>query len=273
MQTKSIYGRMIPAIRTVPERMIKEFDDVLWLSNWQREQWSSINPAFAEFHKIFGNGINPEQFHPVEERRNPYSCVYGSNYGLGLETLLDIWPEIKEKYPMATLDIYYGWQHWGFLSPEKEKKMMNQMASLAYLDVRDHGLVSHEEINRAYETASFWTYPLNSTETFCITALKAQIGGAVPVVVQKAALKETVKHGYTCGRTEEYRAALLKAMSEAETISVEDRKKMRKTITGMYTWEKIALKWDGLFNDEVQKDCIQSAGVLHRDCPRGVCAQ
>jgi glycosyltransferase involved in cell wall biosynthesis len=234
----------------IPKENIEEFDDVLWLSNWQREQWSSINPPFSRFEKTFGNGINLEQFGPVRERTNPYSCVYGSNYALGLETLLDIWPMIKEAYPAATLDIYYGWQHWGLMSSEKEEKLMHRVASLASLDVRDHGLVSHDEINRAYETAGFWTYPLNATETFCITALKAQTGGAVPVVLQKAALKESCLHGYTCEKTEDYAKTLLKAMSEAQTINLEERKKMRESIGNAYTWEKIALKWNELFSHE-----------------------
>lgn len=235
---------------TLPEPYINSFDGVLWVSKWQREQWSSVNPGFAKFTEIFGNGINPDQFSPVQERENPYSCIYGSNYARGLETLLDQWPEIKEKFPKATLDIYYGWQHWGLLSKETEKKMRKQIKKLGKSGVTDHGLVGHEELNKAYAKASFWTYPcmMPMAETFCITALRAQLSGAVPVVADMPGLKETVRHGYKSAATPQaYLATLLKAMGEVDKITLEDRKKMGEFILKEYTWRIMAEKWKAAF--------------------------
>ena len=225
------------------EAQINGFDDVLWLSQWQRQQWISINPGFAKFTKIFGNGINPEQFKPLQERANPYSCIYGSNYARGLEILLDIWPEIKKQWPKATLDIYYGWQHWGLLSPEQESKMRAQVIKLASLGVHDHGQVGHEELNRAYEQASLWTYPCISLETFCITALRAQLAGALPVIIEGSALTETVRHGFKCSRQEEYCETLNKAMHHAETMTLDERKKIGEFVLQEYRWETLANRW------------------------------
>ncbi|MEI8365917.1 MAG: glycosyltransferase family 1 protein [Parachlamydiaceae bacterium] len=229
---------------------INDFTGVLWLSQWQRQQWMSINLPFAKFEKIFGNAIFPEQFKPVHDRTNPYSCIYGSNYGLGLEVLLDIWPDIKKQYPQATLDIYYGWQHWGMLSPEKEAKMRTQVAALAASGVTDHGLVGHEELNRAYEQASFWTYPCIGNETFCITAIRAQFAGAVPVIIEGSCFKETVRHGYKCQTAGEYQATLIKAMQEAEKITLADRQKMGDFIRKEYTWKIMAEKWKQHFDQQ-----------------------
>ncbi len=231
----------------IAEEKINAFDDVLWLSKAQREQWISLNPAFAKFTKIFGNGIAPEHFHPVQERKNPYSCIYSSNYTRGLDTLLDIWPKIKELFPKATLDIYYGWQPWGRPSLEKELKMRSQIEQLASLDVHEHGLVGHEELNKAYEQASFWTYPCTEFETFCITALRAQLSGAVPVVLVNSALFETVRHGYQTKRSEDYFKTLKEAMSKAEKISLEERRNMGTFILEQFTWDTIALQWRELF--------------------------
>ncbi|HSX26866.1 MAG TPA: hypothetical protein VLE89_07680 [Chlamydiales bacterium] len=234
---------------TVPltEAQIEGFNDVLWLSEWQRQQWVSINPSFARFTHIFGNGINPEQFQEIQERENPYSCIYGSNYARGLEILLNLWPTIKQRFPRATLDIYYGWQHWGLLSSRKEAKMRAQIAELKPLGVCDHGLVGHEELTRAYEKAAFWTYPCIAPETFCITALRAQLAGAIPVVIESFALKETVPHGFHCTNPKKYLETLLQAMEHAEEISLQERKEMGEFILQQYTWEKIALKWHELF--------------------------
>lgn len=238
---------------------INGFDGVLWLSNWQREYWMARNPEFAKFVPIFGNGINPDQFKPTQERKNPYACIYGSNYSRGLEVLLDIWPKIKLQYPKATLDIYYGWQHWGLLSPEKEAKMRSQVIAYKPLDVSEHGLVSHEELNRAYERSSFWTYPCFCPEVFCITAIKAQLAGAIPVIVEGSALPETVRFGYKCTNTSEYYETLSKALAQAEKITLADRQIMGDFILKEYTWHVVAEKWKKLF--DVQKSKSTEAAV------------
>lgn len=234
---------------------IDAFDDVLWLSEWQRSNWIARNPRMEKFTHVFGNGIEVKQFKPIKERINPYSCIYGSNYGRGLDILLDLWPRIKEHQPRASLDIYYGWQskfengrwiNWQCMVPEKEAKMRKQIALLP--DVREHGTAGHLELNRAFSAASFWTYPCSSDETFCITALKAQYAGAIPVILEGSALPETVRHGYRCTKQEEYLATLLKAFDDAEKITLEDREKMREFICKEYTWSKIAARWKTLFD-------------------------
>lgn len=227
---------------------IDGFDGVLWISKWQREYWMLKNPELAKFEPIFGNGINPEQFQPVKERKNPYSCIYGSNYSRGLEVLLDIWPRIKLQYPQATLDIYYGWQHWGLLSPQKEAKLRKQVAVYKPLGVTEHGLVSHEELNRAYEQSSFWTYPCFCPEVFCITAIRAQLAGAIPVIIDGSALPETVRHGYKCSSSTEYFDTLSNALAHANEITLDDRKAMGNFILKEYTWKVIAEKWKVLFD-------------------------
>lgn len=159
--------------------------------------------------------------------------------------MLTIWPAVKRHYPKATLDIYYGWQHWGHLSSQKEAKMRKLLPSLS--DVHEHGLVGHPELNRAYSKASFWTYPCMVAETFCTTALRAQMGGAIPVILEGSALLETVRHGFRCHRPEDYLSTLLKAMSQAHTITIQDRQKMKKFILNQFTWKKIAAGWSDVF--------------------------
>ncbi len=229
------------------DEMIDAFDDVLWLSEWQREQWISVNQRFSQFTNIFGNGVNPEQFLPVKQKANPYSCIYASNYARGLEIMLDIWPTVKRIFPQATLDIYYGWQSWGLLSKEKEAYMRAQVDVYEILDVREHGLVSHEELNRAFNKISLWTYPCIAPETFCITAIRAQMSGCIPVILKGTALTETVRHGYSCSTANQYLPTLLNAMNQVRTKKLEERIAMQQFVLDAYTWEKLAIRWSELF--------------------------
>ena len=229
------------------DRNLKEIKDVLWLSKWQREEWVAHNPKFAQYTHIFGNGICPYQVQKIQKRINPYSCIYGSNYARGLEVLLDLWPEVKKHYPRATLDVYYGWEHWGCLTKEQERILRGKVESAASLGVKDHGQVGHKELMAAYGKASLWTYPCIAPETFCITAIRAQAAGAIPVVIEGSGLKETVRWGFVSANKEQYLQALLQAMKEAETISLKQRKQTSQLILNEYSWSKIACDWDLLF--------------------------
>jgi glycosyltransferase involved in cell wall biosynthesis len=224
---------------------IESFDDVLWLSKWQREQWISLSPKFKRYPHIVGNGICPEQFAPICERKNPYSCIYASNYGRGLNILADFWTEIKKEFPQATLDIYYGWNHWGALSASEEVNLKRKMGTLS--GIQEHGCVGHKELAEAFGHASFWTYPCTKPETFCITALKAQLAGAIPVVLKGSALHETVQHGYGCTNKEDYLSTLKKALLSAEKIDLKVRRGMGNFILDQFTWGKIAKTIERLF--------------------------
>ena len=236
------------ALKPYQKDIIESYDEIFWLSNWQRNQWVTLNPSLAKYINIYGNGINPDEIEPMTERTNPYSCIYASNYGRGLETLINCWPAIKKRFPKATLDIYYGWCSWSGLTAEQEVSLKNKISQLEPLDVKEHGLVGHKELHKAYSKASFWTYPCNGNETFCISAIKAQASGAIPVIITNSALQETVRHGYTCTTPEEYLSILLTAMQNAENITLQERIAMKQSVIEKYTWKNIAEKWKAVFD-------------------------
>lgn len=225
------------------EKETQAFDGVLWLSEWQKNNWTQINPGLKKFKTIYGNGIHPNQFPPITERKNPFSCIYASNYARGLDLLLSIWPEIKKDFPKASLDIFYGWEGFGILSEEKASKIRTAINKLSRLDVSEKGMIGHEALNIAYSKASFWTYPCTNIEVFCISALRAQFAGAVPVIIRGSALSETVRHGYASFHKDHYLATLKQAMQQVDKIQPAQRNKMREFIEKEYTWKIIAQKW------------------------------
>ena len=99
------------------------------------------------------------------------------------------------------------------------------------------GIKSH------FAKASFWTYPCTYPETFCITALRAQYAGAIPVVTKYAGLIETVRHGRLCNNTSDYLSTLIEEMQRVEKITIKERWMMREFIWAEYTWSHIAEEW------------------------------
>ena len=130
-------------------------------------------------------------------KKKPYSVGYFSAYYRGLECLLAMWPQIRQKVPQATLDVYYGWESWVAMQGEDDfyTRMEKKFAELADQGVTVHGRVSHVELAKAMKQTQVWAYPTEFAEIHCITALKAQEAGCYPVVTNVAALNETVQSG------------------------------------------------------------------------------
>jgi glycosyltransferase involved in cell wall biosynthesis len=62
-------------------------------------------------------------------------------------------------------------------------------------NVVQHGRIPQDRLAQELQEATIWLYPTYFTETYCITAIEAQLAGAIPVTNHLAALSETVKSG------------------------------------------------------------------------------
>ena len=184
-----------------------------------------------------------------------HKVIYASSYDRGLQHLLKMWPKIIEKYPDATLDIYYGWNL--FLTayrnnPERmdwKDRMDKQMEQKG---ITNHGRVGQPDLKKAREKCGIWAYTTDFDEINCITALECQRDGCVPCVINRAALKETVGSGvriegaiYDPEVQEEYLKELLLIMGDEKRWKSEQTK--GKEFAKAYTWDKIAKQWDTIF--------------------------
>lgn len=237
-----------------PER-IKNFTKCIVLSKYHR----SLFPMIPE-EKILmsGNGIDPEEFEAYDGKleRDPHKILYASSHVRGLAYLYEIWPEVKKAVPDATLDVYYGRGSYDAVhkgNPERMKWMDEMMAKAEKLDgVTDHGKASQEEIVREGFRSGLWAYPCPFPEIYCITAIKSQASGAVPVASNYAALDETIQYGHKqeFGEFDEkdlekYKESLVWWLQHPE-----EQEKVRKEMikwARSNSWAKIAEQWDGDF--------------------------
>lgn len=129
-----------------------------------------------------------------------HTVGYFSAYYRGLEMLLKLWPKIREKVPDAELDVYYGWGSWDALEGENGRAFHERVDSLLYSlsdqGVTEHGRVSHNVLSEAMQQTKVWAYPTEFPEIHCITALKAQAAGCIPVATNVGALPEVVDPRY-----------------------------------------------------------------------------
>lgn len=240
---------------------LANLDKVIVLSEYHR----SLFPMIPE-DKIMlsGNGIDPEEFEWQKKllpKRDPHKVFYGSSHVRGLAYLYEVWPDVLKAVPDATLDVYYGRESYDAVhkgNPERLKWMDDMMAKAKTLKgVTDHGKVSQEQINRAIFSSGVWAYPCPFPEIYCITAIKAQAGGAIPVASNFAALDETVQFGVKLPMAEQkegagiglsdtkflnqFRTELIK-MLKNEKLQEAIRPRMMKWARSQ-SWDKIARQW------------------------------
>ena len=174
-----------------------------------------------------------------------------SSYDRGLEHLLLMWPEIKAKFPDATLDICYGWTLFAktFRNNPERMAWMGEMEELMLQDgIVHHGRVGKKRLAMIRRRCGIWAYPTHFEEINCITALDAQHDGLVPVVMNYAALKETVGSGARVNGDialdkdkKKYLGRLLVMMKDKDLYETERRKAIK--FAEKYLWKTIAAEW------------------------------
>lgn len=194
--------------------------------------------------------------------RDPKTVVYASSYDRGLEHLLKMWPEILKEVPDAKLRIFYGWVMFDKVMANNPERMAwkEKMEELMRQPGITHlGRISHGACEEEFKNAGIWAYPTHFGEISCITAMRAQALGAVPVVINYAALEETVKFGkkiegdiYEPEVREEFKKKLIFELQNP--WSDENRNVMMNWAKQQFAWSKVAKQWDQEFRSEISLD-------------------
>lgn len=241
------------------ETKFPSFDGVFLLSNHHRNQLNRIEGFCTIPYTISGNGIVPSQFDDPSKSTNPLSIGYFSNYSRGLEILIGIWPIIKKLFPKATLSICYGRQTWNLMTPQKLSKLVKKIEDYESLGVTEHGKIGHLELAEIMKNTSIWAYPCTDAgETFCITAVKCQAAGCIPVTSRIGALNETVDYeASTIPLIEnildafDYQQLLIKTLERVQISKEEDLSEERKkyiTFSKKFSWANCIDKWLELYH-------------------------
>jgi glycosyltransferase involved in cell wall biosynthesis len=117
--------------------------------------------------------------------------------------------------------------------------------------VFDHGRVNHRQLAKEMLSSGFFTYPCSFEEISCISVMKAQACGAIPITTDYAALAETNKYGIqVAGKAgdgdtnERFKDTLIKALN-GEFQSKRLEMMENRTEWG---WDKVAREWSALMS-------------------------
>jgi len=178
-------------------------DRVLALSNEHRKYLHGYHNIPMEKILISSNGIDLTRFDEIVEVE-PYRLIWSSSLDRGFDVLaLDIFPRIREVYPEATLEVFYGISGWeeaiewkkanGKLLQWELNLWERVQKGLKQENVFYHGRIGQDQLAKQFLKSSYWFQPTIFTETFCITALEAMASQCAIVASDYWGIKDTVK--------------------------------------------------------------------------------
>ena len=233
------------------------FDGVLLLSKFHEKNIMYYYSFLRKIPRIIcGNGIVPEHFSKIiRKRNNKLSLGYFSNYSRGLIILLNIWPKIKKNFPNTELHICYGRETW-LPKDDHYHDLIKKIEENHNNGIIEHGKVGHLKLAEIMENTSIFAYPCsNISETFCITAIKCQMAGCIPVVNRLGALSETIHPlAFTIEKNnnieDDYYDMLINTMiyiNDTDDIKLIEHRNIFRNFALNYTWDKTTEKIERFF--------------------------
>jgi len=245
-------------------------DKVLGLTNWHANHLRHLYGLPKNKIAVMPNGIDLTRFNKDEwDKKNKFNFIYSSSPDRGLDTMLSLWPIIRTNFPEANLHLFYGWDmidkiiamhkgRGGGIGQLEDfrAKCVNQIQLLGGEEggIIEHGRVNQKELARQMAKCSFWTYPTDFMETFCITALEMQMSGVIPLTSSLAALNETVNPNVprisgwpkNTGYQKEFLRMLGLMLGQEEWQ--ESIREENRAYAEQYSWENVYGKWNDLIN-------------------------
>ena len=157
----------------------EKLTEVIALTNWHAnnlKETYNINKPIT----VIGNGINRDTFPKWDVKKEPCSFIYSSARERGLYRLLELWPELKQTMPRATLRVFGP-------SYDGDNGQLPELDGVHYM-----GSVDQETLHKWQCKSEYWLHPTAYEETYCITALEMQYAGCIPITTNLAALTEVV---------------------------------------------------------------------------------
>ena len=154
--------------------------------NLKEDNWFLTRNGFDE-------NIYNLKLHETQKITN--RAIYCSVPYRGLRFLLDMWGEIKEKVPNASLVATGSYSLWG-VSDEENERIFEQIYSLELEDVYLFRSIPKLELAKLQAQSEIMLYPTDFNEMFCISALECLASRTPIITSKKGALIERIESGF-----------------------------------------------------------------------------
>ncbi len=157
---------------------------IICLTEWHKNKFIEQFPEAKYKIQVIGNGVDTSKFQI--ENKNPNQYIYTSHCERGLQKVLKDWPLILKNNPQAQLKIStpeYGLEYYNIYY----KDLVNNLDNVEFL-----GTLPQQQLYKLMAESTYWYYPSQYEETFCITALEMLGHQVQPITWEWGGLKETL---------------------------------------------------------------------------------
>jgi tetratricopeptide (TPR) repeat protein/glycosyltransferase involved in cell wall biosynthesis len=230
---------------TINDTNFNYVDEIFVLSEYHK---SLLNPKYHSKAFVTRNGVNQQDVENLVlygNFRKKNKLIYTSSYDRGLEHLLDMWADVKKEVPDAELHVFYGWNTYdkmvklGYRTADFKERLLPKLKQEG---VVDHGRVGQDELTRELLTSDFYVYPSHFEEISCISVLRAQLCGAIPITTDYAALAESNKFGIKVeGKANECKDKFKDVLISA--LKSEKRNREEMMANKSFAWSEVCREW------------------------------
>jgi glycosyltransferase involved in cell wall biosynthesis len=243
---------------------VTDFSDV-----WQHCVFPNVDliVAISSYHKSFLErehkcnkrievidlGINYSDYKDNQVPKTKGRAIYCSVPGRGLSELLDMAPIIKSQIPEFELVVTSDYRLWGLDEPDNYAV---KSKAEGYDYVKFLGKIPRSELIDYQKSSEIMAYPATYEECFCISAMECMAAGAVPITIDKGALKTTVGNGGLVLSNnisqDEYIKSVVRLFKDNRELNC--YRQAGYKIAKAHAWEKIVKKWLELFKEKTMTD-------------------
>jgi len=244
-----------PESEILKDRGWSKFEKLVFVSNWQKQQY--INLFQIPYNKctVLQNAIDPFPIEAATKNNDKIRLIYHTTPHRGLDIAYHAVDKLSQVHPEIQLDVYssfaiYGWD-------ERDKEFQELFDAINKHDnMRYHGTVPNEDVRKAVAEAHIFAYPSTWPETSCISLMEAMSAKCLCVHSDLAALPETAANWtYMYNFTEdknEHVHIFYACLEQAVNILKEDNgDSMNTRLMGMksyvdlfYNWELRKTQWE-----------------------------
>ncbi len=236
-------------------------DRVLALSDWHRRNLIDKHKLADSQVVQTRNGIDLARFAEALPR-DEKQIIWSSSLDRGLQVLLDVWPEIRQRVPEARLGVYYGAATWEAVAEQSGSQQQRYTVTSLLRRLKStrgvtyHGQVDQKTLARAMLGAGVWVGSLWFPETHCIGACEATAAGLRMVAGANAALPETIGERGVLLEGDwlhpRYQERLVDAVVRAATLPDGEGTWPRRAVLQEYarqhfSWDEVADAWCEMF--------------------------
>jgi hypothetical protein len=230
---------------------ISKIDLCVCLTEWHKREYSRLYPNLK--FEIVNNGIAENNNSNYSKIKNTF--IYTSGSFRGLERVLELFPEILNNLPDATLSIS---SYEDFPKNDLDLKLKKVIDK--YPDSIKHlGKLNKTDLYKLMEKSEYWLYPCCFDETSCITAMEMMSHEVLCLYYPRAGLTDTMNnHGIKITHGNEI-DILLSLSVEEKQKNIELAKEYSKYCCWKYRskqWMKILKRVVFLFTTDYKQELL-----------------